>query len=94
LQNIAERRTAWLGREGSNLRMAESKSAALPLGYAPIGGNSGLDYRRFPLAPPVYRERTAISTGFLGREFGSISARPAVESAPVSWDDGGRGIRE
>jgi hypothetical protein len=28
--------TGWLGREGSNLRMAESKSAALPLGYAPI----------------------------------------------------------
>ena len=27
----------WLGREGSNLRMAESKSAALPLGYAPTG---------------------------------------------------------
>jgi hypothetical protein len=27
----------WLGREGSNLRMAESKSAALPLGYAPSG---------------------------------------------------------
>ncbi len=27
---------AWLGREDSNLRMAESKSAALPLGYAPI----------------------------------------------------------
>ncbi len=32
----------WLGREGSNLRMAESKSAALPLGYAPnaVGGPS------------------------------------------------------
>ena len=28
---------SWLGREDSNLRMAESKSAALPLGYAPIG---------------------------------------------------------
>jgi hypothetical protein len=28
--------TAWLGREDSNLRMAESKSAALPLGDAPI----------------------------------------------------------
>ena len=28
----------WLGREGSNLRMAESKSAALPLGYAPTPG--------------------------------------------------------
>src|SRR6516162_8140321 len=26
---------SWLGREDSNLRMAESKSAALPLGYAP-----------------------------------------------------------
>jgi hypothetical protein len=25
----------WLGRQGSNLGMAESKSAALPLGYAP-----------------------------------------------------------
>ena len=31
-------RAAWLGREDSNLRMAESKSAALPLGYAPSGG--------------------------------------------------------
>src|SRR5438105_15358365 len=33
----------WLGREGSNLRMAESKSAALPLGYAPTvrAGNTG-----------------------------------------------------
>src|SRR5579862_2724042 len=28
-------RLGWLGREESNLRMAESKSAALPLGYAP-----------------------------------------------------------
>ena len=25
----------WLGREGSNLRMAVPKTAALPLGYAP-----------------------------------------------------------
>jgi hypothetical protein len=29
------RTVMWLGREDSNLRMAESKSAALPLGYAP-----------------------------------------------------------
>ena len=35
-KNQARDRTAWLGREDSNLRMAESKSAALPLGYAPI----------------------------------------------------------
>jgi hypothetical protein len=34
--------TGWLGREDSNLRMAESKSAALPLGYAPPQvGNRG-----------------------------------------------------
>lgn len=26
----------WLGRQDSNLRMAEPKSAALPLGYGPI----------------------------------------------------------
>jgi hypothetical protein len=26
---------SWLGRQDSNLGMAESKSAALPLGYAP-----------------------------------------------------------
>jgi hypothetical protein len=29
----------WLGRLDSNLGMAESKSAALPLGYAPTGGS-------------------------------------------------------
>jgi hypothetical protein len=28
----------WLGRQDSNLGMAESKSAALPLGYAPLRG--------------------------------------------------------
>ena len=28
--------TCWLGRQGSNLQMRESKSRALPLGYAPI----------------------------------------------------------
>jgi hypothetical protein len=27
----------WLGRQGSNLRMAASKAAALPLGDAPAG---------------------------------------------------------
>ena len=31
-----------LGWEGSNLRMAESKSAALPLGYIPIVFSKGV----------------------------------------------------
>src|SRR5260370_41682606 len=31
-------RQTWLGRQDSNLGMAESKSAALPLGYAPTAG--------------------------------------------------------
>src|SRR6202012_448871 len=36
-------RCGWLGREGSNLRMPESKSGALPLGDAPIwGGHTGI----------------------------------------------------
>ena len=32
-----DERENWLGREGSNLRMPESKSGALPLGDAPAG---------------------------------------------------------
>ena len=36
---FTERRTAWLGREDSNLRMVESKSTALPLGDAPTAGS-------------------------------------------------------
>ncbi len=34
-KEIRDLRKNWLGREDSNLRMAESKSAALPLGDAP-----------------------------------------------------------
>gem|GEM_PF-5666489 len=30
----------WLGRKGSNLRMPESKSGALPLGDAPLSGET------------------------------------------------------
>ncbi len=42
----------WLGREDSNLRMAESKSAALPLGYAP---NAPQDW-----PSPAESERTIV----------------------------------
>ena len=54
-----EWRTAWLGREGSNLRMAESKSAALPLGYAPTGRKGASAPSD---CPPVYRVSWAFST--------------------------------
>jgi hypothetical protein len=54
---FSERRTAWLGREDSNLRMVESKSTALPLGDAPIASGKRVDWpsRGFRLATPVYR---------------------------------------
>jgi hypothetical protein len=49
--------TAWLGREDSNLRMAESKSAALPLGDAPVRatGISGPTARRTIVAARLRR---------------------------------------
>ena len=37
-QIIHARLKDWLGRQDSNLGMAESKSTALPLGYAPTEG--------------------------------------------------------
>jgi hypothetical protein len=46
--------------------MAESKSAALPLGYAPTGRSGGVrraPRSRFPIAP-VYRQCSTISTGW------------------------------
>ena len=41
--NILLQQPDWLGRKGSNLRMTESKSVALPLGYSPTnyGVSSG-----------------------------------------------------
>jgi hypothetical protein len=39
-------RSDWLGRQDSNLRIAGSKPAALPLGYAPIKISKG---RKFDL---------------------------------------------
>ncbi len=35
-EGTAKSLKVWLGRQDSNLGMAESKSAALPLGYAPM----------------------------------------------------------
>src|SRR6266704_1232173 len=50
----------WLGREGSNLRMAESKSAALPLGYAPTGL---FPERRESCCRTPFRHRRSIESG-------------------------------
>lgn len=50
----------WLGREDSNLRMAESKSAALPLGDAPTAlalGPRAADHNRRPGAPQRFSAR-------------------------------------
>jgi hypothetical protein len=48
----------WLGREGSNLRMVESKSTALPLGDAPTDcpESAGRSPRALSVATSVYRE--------------------------------------
>ena len=43
-----ETRTGWLGRLDSNQGMPESKSGALPLGYAPPSISVGLNYHRYP----------------------------------------------
>jgi hypothetical protein len=56
-RKIAHRgRTGWLGRLDSNQGMAESKSAALPLGYAPMHGRIAAGVRLWPganiTAPP------------------------------------------
>src|SRR6185437_6653380 len=47
LHNPCRAWTGWLGRKGSNLRMLESKSSALPLGDAPSCGQ-GRDHIEGP----------------------------------------------
>ena len=68
LQSHATNPLIWLGRLDSNQGMAESKSAALPLGYAPtLAGNSHTDLqtvraaRTIAAAPcPINGSRVAI----------------------------------
>jgi hypothetical protein len=62
-------RIGWLGREDSNLRMAESKSAALPLGYAP---KAPADGRKSP-ARPARPRRCTITTPLPAINFGGCS---------------------
>ncbi len=60
---------AWLGREDSNLRMAESKSAALPLGYAPSFASSTGFARggRTIMRGPTHRNRCREALWLIGR---------------------------
>jgi hypothetical protein len=81
--NGRQGRSGWLGREGSNLRMAESKSAALPLGYAPTGSRERrtMSLSTDSTSAPVYRDRRAISTD-ISAKFVAASASLSIMKAP------------
>ena len=68
----AESATGWLGREGSNLRMTESKSVALPLGYAPA--------RAYPEPGRHKSGRTIVSS--LRRGNGKVTAQRRQTARP------------
>ena len=74
----------WLGREDSNLRMAESKSAALPLGEAPIPFFPGwrprrLDHNARRDAPLSFAQRLKIFRFTAG--FGDLGGFPSRKSS-------------
>ena len=56
---VASFEVAWLGRKGSNLRMAEPEPAAFPLGYAPM---------RVSLNPCFFLVRVGVLVGPEGVE--------------------------
>jgi hypothetical protein len=65
----ARRPDYWLGRLDSNQGMAESKSAALPLGYAPVVAradhNGGADHVNSPARPiPLTLSLSAVGDTF------------------------------
>src|SRR4030088_769490 len=78
LAAILGRVTGWLGREGSNLRMAESKSAALPLGYAPSG------CCRNGARKPTLRHRRSIEGVRLFQQARPLNSGKNGPAAPVS----------
>jgi hypothetical protein len=72
-------RTGWLGRQDSNLGMAESKSAALPLGYAPKSAGPYLRKRARSIARPPRVDRPSHRRFPAGRPGG---CRSFVLAAP------------
>jgi hypothetical protein len=88
-------RAVWLGRQDSNLGMAESKSAALPLGYAPsrriVSVHAGILPRHvtqdFQETRHVPRSAYWASGRLMRCAGGRVNAGPAKETqtrAPVS----------
>ena len=74
----------WLGRLDSNQGMAESKSAALPLGYAPPGAKAGSAFakRRDHSAgppPPQHLPRLAASGARLPRQIPELAFASTVD---------------
>ena len=67
--------TEWLGRKESNLRMPESKSGALPLGYAPTCCNIDC------FSPPI-THRVSLLPNLLPRGAAAYS-RPEAVVGPV-----------
>ena len=81
-------RMVWLGRQDSNLGMAESKSAALPLGYAPPGAKAGpafakrRDHSASP--PPPQHLPATLGAGAARSAFDGRSPQPATDAARAS----------
>src|SRR5476651_116048 len=81
----------WLGRKGSNLRMLESKSSALPLGDAPAGGEGGPPTRTRikPAGPARKPAKLPPCQGLGGRLRGRggivIRAPPEARGVPSHW---------
>src|SRR3984893_9944360 len=79
-------RQTWLGRQDSNLGMAESKSAALPLGYAPTACMAA-NYRESSSAatkpPAAHHQRgSAAASASRARSAAPRSRKRAKHVAP------------
>src|SRR5471030_1471851 len=91
LANRSLRKASWLGRKGSNLRMLESKSSALPLGDAPAGGEGGPPTRTRikPAGPARKPAKLPPCQGLGGRLRGRVGivirAPPEARGVPSHW---------
>ncbi len=83
--------TRWLGREDSNLRMAESKSAALPLGDAPLAGGPNRGLRAVPATPGGRIAGQTVAAAPLNRappQLHQPGRRTASAAAAAAWGVG------